>query len=898
MLGILRDYSLANIWCNPQLAHQYTISPACLTLRGGAFKFAKVMWDTVPLPNANVSNDYSYYHVYQIGQLQPGFFSLNLKNDTWYSVDSLCNNSQQVIDVFLSNGVKLLRGDCYLQFNSNKDFILAVRVNHKYNLGTELQGTTRLTSSLDVSTLNIRFYSNPVYNEPIWVHDSTKISPPIRTVSRAIKTMSDYFVFMAACVAIETQYGSKGSSIYQMDGFVIARPTGYDASYLGTTFSFMWDESIKAKTALGVPYLHQFTSTIDSKARYGFVTSANYGYIDFHGDIDFYLIATDPLLGFKGVYLGRQSDGVVRQLTHNAYSLSVAAVQALIGDHLFLSHGTVQLMAVTRQGAKLGILSNNANRIEALYKMSYANIVTAMFGSNATMPEWKAAALEASAYCQLIQYRDETFSDQLVEAALGYEAATQIAANPISQPLISGPHRFIYAPPVLQQVDKNLNVARRAMFAYYQGALAGYADLDGYGSPIIPSSIPNVDYVETFNYSLSNTLDGVFYDDGIETTDLMQYGFRCYVSPVNSGVPVERWSDVTGQEEYYLFDPVGNASNNFTPSIKWNTAVLAEFNLMPCVKINNTMLVNEFNGFSPYAGYIGVTVQSLVNWLGSPTIRPQSLPPGVIDVFMENQCLIEGVDFYVLWPKIIIVKPPVNQDMSQVNVLVRCYGFCNPQTMKNYPPREVGFIKGGMLSVNGEYDYRNDRNIRVTVSGQFMDRSQVNFAENNGGPLSVEGRPYSIADYQLPVEGYTHQTLLEWQNVSIDLDNRVDGFLSAVVSEASVPVPYILDYRWPVYSPFCSALINDLIAGTLLYSGELGSPYTADQVDTWVASYKWLLAADPCLLEAYSDYVFIQPHQFTNVLNLTAEQYEFIDFILSQYLNNKTSLSGFINVVG
>ena len=80
MTSILRAHALANIWCEPIQDKQYLIGPRRLTKVGGALKTALVLWDSIPLPNANSLIDKTPYHVYHVGQLDPSIFNFDLPN--------------------------------------------------------------------------------------------------------------------------------------------------------------------------------------------------------------------------------------------------------------------------------------------------------------------------------------------------------------------------------------------------------------------------------------------------------------------------------------------------------------------------------------------------------------------------------------------------------------------------------------------------------------------------------------------------------------------------------------------------------------------------------------------------------------------------------------------------
>lgn len=423
------------------------------------------------------------------------------------------------------------------------------------------------------------------------------------------------------------------------------------------------------------------------------------------------------------------------------------------------------------------------------------------------------------------------------------------------------------------------------MFTYYQGKLKGYySDLTLFKDIMVQSSVGPVDSVEVFNMEISPTTDGIIYNSDVTNPYLKQYGFRAYVCPMVGGIPNEEWEDVT-DNIYYDYSE-GDSTNGYVPRLLWNWGLLAQANLYPCVKMNHIMFVKEVNGLgSNYPGYIRLPLESMNNWLGSAQLTPQHIPHGVIDVFMDGHPLVENVDHYIKWPFVTIVKRPLT-DPLLTKIVIRAYGPCNPATLLNYPARDIGFTKKGIVSDNHRYDIRADRCIRVIADGLLHDPNQVWFAEGNGGNLIRDGKPYAVMDYVLPVENFTTRRTVPYRNESLDLDERVMDYLTPLIPVPTAQHPVVAEWRWNVISPFCSAAIHLLLDG-FLNTGVLDNPYTKAQTDVWLSSILHLLDVDPCVRGVDSNYISISPHQYDNYIVLTFSQYRFIEFIVSNYLNNK-----------
>jgi hypothetical protein len=392
--------------------------------------------------------------------------------------------------------------------------------------------------------------------------------------------------------------------------------------------------------------------------------------------------------------------------------------------------------------------------------------------------------------------------------------------------------------------------------------------------------------------SASDVNDGVYYNDDIYSHGLKQYGFRCYACPIVGGIPNENWEDIT-HTDYYTYLP-----DEPIPAIIWNTVLLAANNLFVCVKVGGFIHWYDAPQVAPdianYPGYMMLTVTSRVVWDGGVVVRPQSLAPGIVDVFMDEKCLIQGLDYYIQWPNIVVVKKP-STTVNVTDIKVRSYGHCDKVTGKPLEPRELSFVKGGILSVNNHFDVRNDRCVRINVGGGLKRRDQVSFAEVDHLRHSTDGRPYSISDYLLSVEGFTTRTTNDYRDASVDVDNRVSDYLTTRLPTIHPNYPIVEIERWLVYSPFCSAVIHAVKHGLL---GALDGTYSDVDVDNFVTPWKFLLDYDPCIRGFEGNYVIVLAHQHDEVIAVTSAQYSFIERVIETYLHGIPDLTPSVSITG
>lgn len=892
MADFLKNHAIENVWCAPRQDRQYVIKPARLTVDGGARGNARVHWDYIPLPEGE-----SFYHIYQIGQIHPKLMNLIDDTDRWISAQGMCEAQGMEITSYLSDGTVIPKGDVYIRRLRDKNIIMAVKLRSLF------VGETAATV-LDQNLFYVRFYSNAYFDSTRWTSIANN-RLPLNIVSATINSDDDLTVFRQRCNAVRTTYGTRGEPVWFIDGYVVSEPTTLPPENVGRVYEMVWDASIITVETYPVEDLPVFNSTLDvGVSKYLILRGLFTQTINYFDDLDFYLIKRETNGKFKGVYLNKNALNNIRQVTHNAYAVRCDLLQEMVNAQDFLNSVLeLEVMVVYRNaGFQRGLMTQH-NRVEELYKLTYQEVLQAMVGVSSTVDVWTAAALEESAYIQIMRTQLEDITNELVEEAYGYNTVTRVFAEPQQLITLDGANRILKAPPALLVPHPSSGLARRSVYGYdINGKLVKTFNNNAvYETILIPApGASEVELVEalTGNYSLDDGCVFPGYDSGTNTYSLLTvtqhnlkfYGFRVYACPIVAGVPNEEWLDITGQTQYYTYDESGPV-----PTLTWNATNLALSQYYPCVKIGGKVLMYTAPLSEEYPGFVRFSVNADVRWLGVQQLRPQTIAPAVVDVFMDGESLIEDIDYVMKWPQIVISRKPKRTPAEGLEVKVRCYGWCDPNTMQPDGPREVGFVKGGKLSVDGEYDTRNDRNIRVVVGGQVKHRSQVRFNEQTGGPLVTDGLPYSISDYVVPVEHFTSKDTLSYRQESLLIDEEVQAYIGARVPQTPVTNPTIIGNRWELYSPFCSAIIHAL-NNDFLNSGELDSEYTNVDVAGWIAPYAYLLEYDPAVLEYDTDYVAIAPHQYTTTMQLTLAQYRFVEYLVLNYLNSLVDLTPSVTI--
>lgn len=886
----LVNHALQKVWCEPTQDFQFTLTPSRYT-RGVAGAVGRVTINqfTVDLPP---TGEPTFFHVYHIGRIPDASFDLSVIGIRWKNALVIANDGDHVIDVFLINGRRVPLSHCWLRRIYDGNILLAIKNDKDIDYGSRLEidrGNVSVVRPLTIGSarVSVRFYKSARAKQPEWRLTASNPDDPIHYHELYIGDVNAFQQFMQDCNDVEGVYAGQGVARYFVDGCLVEKPTAYsDALYQSRVLGFYYDSLVIQVVSRPVSTLANFVSTLDTGSRkLLFLLEAEYLGIHYHDDVDFYL-RSGVGVNSKAIYIGRLSKDTVRQVTHNAYAIHTETINALIGSNDFLTnHEQVDVVAYVREGGRLTGLTQQSNRIEDLYLLPYDEIYGAMVGINATVHEWQAGALEASAYTRIMRSRLHEITPDLVIDAYGYHALGKVAYSPaiISDGTTPFPLRNGYRL-TNGTADPNLSI-----FSYSEaGVLVNAESLSVNASTLtLAPSVDGDGYKhELINLGLSDEDDGTYIDQDVATPDLLTYGFRAYVCGLNGGVPTEEWYDVTGGV-YYTLDTTGPI-----PEVRWNYGLLSIANLFPAVRIANKVLFYSVElQTTNYPGIIRFSIVSKVDWFGTPTFRIQNIPADTLDVFMDGHPLIEGIDYHVKWPEVVVTRKPAS-DPADTMIQVRTIGYAKDNPLSHRPPREIGFARGGLLSVNGRYDPRNDRNVKVFSAGKMMAPSEVRFSETSGAanPLVPDGSPYLIDDQRLNIELLTGRSTIMMVDQAEAIDRRVSDYLSPRVDEIVIPVGFIELGRWEVVSPLLSALTHAMLNSGYL-DDELTRAYDTGQMDQWIAPYAYLLWYEPILNGADLYFMNILPHQYDDPLTVTVEQYLFLERVSQHYLHGSVDLT-------
>lgn len=849
----LVDHALTNVWCTPHQDLQAVVKPARLTPPQGAFNRVKVLWRVHVLPTPA-----SRYHVYQIGQLNPALMGLFPEARTWTPVAEAMVRENLIVNIYNTKGLQLLRSEVFYLVTADKNLILAVKENLKIKI------------DLTTEDIFLRVYTNAYFKS----YRADLATDIIEIKSKVLTTTSEIIAFQNLYNTTKTLPGNTQALI----NGEVADTIGLLTVSPGDAVEFVRDASVYQVLEFTLASLSTFDSLLDLKRKYlvhyndpGVVS------INFQDDLDFFLINPLPNGRYKGVFLHRNQADAVRMVTHKDYALSIPNVVALADAQTdWAPAETLRVQMHVRKAGYFRPLVNENNRIAELYKLSDANVLRAMVGVDSTVPNWRAEVLENSMYTRLMATDANGVTASRVEQAYGYNAMSRLLCNTPSFARDFSGQRIVDVPYGLQSRSTGYEYDADGLLLSWHTHVLGsiYAARDIRTRLVEMIAGDAGDRLDEYYGTLTATIDATV-------------NYRMYVCRKVNGIPDNKWQDVTNSGFYHIGEGI----------LTW---LIDRNEYYTLVRSDRTILSYELN--LPAAdGVLQLTLEHRALRDQAISTYLMQIPLGELDVFLNGRSLIEGIDYVVHFPQLVIVNKeylidPVNQLQR---VTVRFTGFCKADLSRNIPT-ESGYISYGQLSHNNRFDIRDDKVMRMIVNGALYDRSELKFSESDGSvsPLdATNGQPYLIRDLVTPLRGQTTNDTYALRAASQVIDKRISDYLTLKLPETVPTVASAIVRAYQLYSPFVNKIMSDLRSGFIDIE-PLKLFYNDNKVGAVCAPYEYLLAFDPTQADTQPDrrYVDVHPHNQTGVVGLTIYEYKFIARVIALYMPGKVTLSHFIQL--
>lgn len=863
MSNFFVDHAIKNVWCNPQQDNQYILAAAKISANIGEVGVIDTPGKTLDLPSE------AKYHIYQVGQLYPAVIGLlsripEWSKAIWIPFSKAMNELDLFVDFYTSEGISIPRFNSYFIFTNERNLLFAIPEDKNIPVIHNL------------TTVYVRLYTNAYYQLPDTNVEDYKIytkGAVVKTVEDIIELQDEYNLYKDR---IGYTYSYCNGQFVNAIDLVNVRP--------GDTAEFIYDPSVKRLVEFTVKDLPVFGSILDRRNKYLLHHKfGNNDTIDYMDDIDIYIIHQKSNSHFIGGYYNRNDPSNIRMVTHRDYSIAVDSfhyiannlVKRISSPNNTIDLRSLKVFVIIRNSGYHRPLIYDNNRIFELYKLPDDKILQAMVGVNSTLDIWKAANLEASAYTELMRVEYEDVTLDLVERAYGYNSMSCIAGMTPTKATLDGNKPYIKL--------NNILVYNSTFYEY---------DEDGYLLEYNSVNYANNYFAGNTKTRLIEGISGIgsdkpdvrFGKDNIEIPD--NCSFKVYYQSMIGDKPEGDWIDITNSGRYEVTNG----------KLKWLEETQHH---MLMVRTDLKFLAYDVE-ITTTNGTFEITLKETVIRNGNPVTWELPIPLGELDIFLNGKSLIEGLDYFIDFPKVIIVnKNYLNQPADEVvqKLHIRYTGFCESD-MKVRTKKDYGFIEHGVLSKNNRFDLRDDKVLRITVDGKLLDRTDVKFAEEDSGVSivnSVNGLPYQIKDIVVPLRNLVNTDTYVLRERSEEIDEKVSDYLTLLLPEPVREPVSAMEKQYIVVSPFLSRIVS-LLKQNIILSDSLVKPMTTNDIITICRPYEYLLKYDPVNIDNKIDYRFVMVHPYINteVVNLDIYQYKFLMKVVEVYAGNKVQLSHFI----
>lgn len=856
MSDYLIRHALQNAWCSPRQDMQVILKPKRITPNYGAHTSFTHMWGTVTLPTSK-----DIYHVYQIGQIHPSLLGLFPQRLVWHNLAEVMGLENLIADVYTNSGHHLPRFESWTLVTEERDLLLAVKAQPRIvNLKTE--------------PVYLRLYSNSYFS-------SDRADAQVDKIECAGIKVTDANQALLFQRRYRDSQLRRGLTTLFVNGVMKADYTPADV-VVGDLVEFVYDSTVKKVVDFPIASLESFDSLLDLKRKYllHYAGPQEDGEaIDYRDDIDVYLVKTQVVNGktlYNGLYFHKNQNDAFRMVTHRDYSITIPYIDGYLGkiaDWTDTTQLSVRLH-IRRSGWHRPLIHEH-HRIRELYKLPEADRVRAMIGVDATVDVWKAANLENSFYPKLMDTVDTTqVNIGLVKDAYGYNAISRLLGDsPLPVENVHG-RRQVTLPGNLQTTATiyEYNANGELLGYYFHTAGVEY-------TPVNAQTTLIEGVVGKGSYKVST----IFNQRNVPLNPNLNYRF--YVAPVVHGVVQhDQWRDVTGDETYVMI--TGNSAGWLVDFAEYAVAVRSD----------EDFLAYDLT-LSPQNGLLKFSIDEDAVYPNGSAQGIMFIPPGKLELWLNKKALIENLDFFVQWPKVIIVNKQYLVPGNTQKITVRGTGFCQDD-MTREAPNEAGFVRYGLLSRNTRFDVRDDKVMRLVVGGKTFHRDVLLFSEDDAGLYMdnvPNGTPYVLDDVIVPLRGMAGEDTYSLRAKSVVVDTAIEDYLTLKMPEPPPVNPDPIADKYPIYSPFASTVMHDLING-MLSMEQFKGQYSDFDVMEMLTDYTYILDFDPTQKTVDLDHVVIHPHNLLTETQLDIYQYRFLERAIKIFLQSKVDITRFVSI--
>lgn len=856
MQDYLIDHAIKNVWCSPPQDKQAIIQPVRLSADGGVWNFFDIGYNRIDLPDKT-----SRFHVYQVGQLHPYLLGLFPSYQSWKQVDENCNELSMICNIYDVSGLEYPRFQVWYMVTRSKNLIFAIKKPQNNVFPVNFYKPT----------IYIRVYSNEYFKSA----RSYGLTDKVHIHGQYIGNGTDI-------INLQTEFNSyatmPGHTYGLVNGFKVASISPLNVA-IGDLVEYVYDGSIKAVYDFSIQNLKTFVSDLDQSRKYLLHYPGTTDIIDYEDDIDVFLYKSTYSGEHQGIYFHKNEEQALRNVTHKDYSVPVDLIQAFASyQSTWTNLNDLTLRLHIRNSGFDRPLFYEANRIHELYKLDDVSLVGAMLGIDSTLTQFKAQTLENSAYIELMRSKISDITLPMVESAYGFNAISQALADTPNDVYLSSEVKVVKLPYGLIDASTILEYDTN-------GTLLGFHNHTETASDLIVDQSATM--VEAITGLSSNALDET-YNQRTQVLDPNK-SYKFYKCSMTSNLPNNDWQELpVDSGDFAIID---NTLTWLNDDQVWYTLVRSD-------AIN---LLYEID-LSVDRSLLNFSLTSLVTKNSTQATEPMSLPMGRLELFLNGNLLIEGLDFFVKFPNIVICNKAylVDSENSPQKITVLFTGHCD-SNLKYEKIWDTGFIDHGVLSNNNKFDLRDDKVLRINIGGKLFKKSDLLFKEEDSSVLagsSLNGTPYRIRDIVPTISSFVSTDQKTLYEASLATDSAVSDYMTLKVPDPAFDTPNVIENYYRIYSPFFSRVMRDLLSG-VINDTRLYEQYSSEVVKDILKDYEYLLDFDPTQEALTPDdrYVIIDAYELENIIDINIYQYKFLNKVIEVYLSNKIILSHLLRLV-
>ena len=838
----LVNHAYENTWCKPSIDRRLIAKGARLSRKTGELFGLTITKEPVRLPIED-----RWFHVFQLGRMSPHFYELKV-GDVWARLDRVVNDSGTIFTVYKENGEVYPASKAWIRKLRNQNVIIAVEDYDQLPAFSE-------------DALYLRVYVGLYSDDPAFREENKA-----RIYGDAVRNPTE--VTMMIRKYNEWKDTLPGHTQAYVNGKGVENLT-QDTMKLWDYVELVYDGMVEDVYHIPVNGLASFDSTLDNLRKYLLLPNTGTETIRFINDVDVAIC-----YGNESRFYQQHLSQSLRQVTHNTYSLPTGRIQKFIDwNENWDDIANVVIKLKVRYSGMDRPLEYEHNRIHELYKLPKDKLIQAMVGVNSQVPEWRASHLENSFYNHIMAAYYQSINLDLCTKAYGYNSVSKMIADTPVKTNIVNDKQVAIAPPLLSRNSTAFEYDR-------QGRYLGHYPCINMANDVYTATNLNcelVDFVggqEDIGLDIKYNREDYVLEEGIN--------YRFYINKIVSGDNTAEYTDVTGDDNYYVISPEGLVQWNHDPDRERSI-------ILPDTSLLVYCITGDFND-----GRLDFTVKYRDEDGGRELPCPFEFEH--LTIIMNGHTLVPGIDYRVEWPRVVVTNKRFLEQGSAVNfpkVVVVARGLIDKYVMP-----EHGFVRNGQLSNNCQFDVRDDKVININVGGRIVHREDIIFREDQtvGIDSALNGLPYCVTDPVIPLRDIVSQNTYEMREVAKELDGRVEDYLSVYFPTPPSSNVNPITEQYHVFSPMMNDAIKDIQRGLLNIQPDVNNHLTTQEFDRLMERYLDLLDFEPARNSVNLSYVVIHPHIYNSIIDLSELEYSFIERINSRYLGNKVVLNNHLRI--